>query len=110
MTTDQRLLALIGRRLPAIFDVIPRGPQGFSLQDRVSAVALNPQPLPPGPPDPEGISVARPGASVFLNPQPLPPKELFTPFAVLSGQTGSSFVHSIQQPTIAALLVTKVLR
>jgi hypothetical protein len=47
MTSDQRLLALIGRRLPAIFDVIPRGPQGFSLQERVSAVALNPQPLPP---------------------------------------------------------------
>ncbi|MBW8848795.1 MAG: hypothetical protein JF607_28025 [Burkholderiales bacterium] len=50
MTSDQRLLALIGRRLPAIFDVIPRGPQGLAaIQDRVSAVALNPQPLPPAP-------------------------------------------------------------
>lgn len=48
MTSEQRLLALIGKRLPAIFDVIPRGPQGLAaLQDRVSAVALNPQPLPP---------------------------------------------------------------
>lgn len=42
MNIDQRLLALIGRRLPAIFDVIPRGPQ-----DRLAAVAINPQPLPP---------------------------------------------------------------
>ncbi len=42
MSIDRRLLAIIGRRLPAIFDVIPRGPQG-----RISEVALNPQPLPP---------------------------------------------------------------
>jgi len=59
MTSEQRLLALIGRRLPAIFDVIPRGPQGLSLQDRVSAVALNPQPLPPGPPELVGAALAQ---------------------------------------------------
>ena len=39
---NRRLLALIGRRFPAIYDVIPRGPLG-----RLSLVALNPQPLPP---------------------------------------------------------------
>jgi hypothetical protein len=59
MTSDQRLLALIGRRLPAIFDVIPRGPQGLSLQDRASAVALNPQPLPPSPPELLGVALAQ---------------------------------------------------
>ena len=42
MTLSRRLLAIIGRRIPAIYDVIPRGPQG-----RFSEVALNPQPLPP---------------------------------------------------------------
>jgi hypothetical protein len=42
LTLNSRLLAIIGRRLPAIYDVIPRGPQG-----RLSEVALNPQPLPP---------------------------------------------------------------
>ena len=47
MTIDRRLLEIIGRRLPAIYDVIPRGPQqGFS-RDRFSEVMLNPQPLPP---------------------------------------------------------------
>ncbi|MCE4556033.1 hypothetical protein [Pelomonas cellulosilytica] len=48
MNLDQRLLAIIGRRLPAIYDVIPRGPQGLAgLHERVNAAALNPQPLPP---------------------------------------------------------------
>ena len=42
LNLDSRLLAIIGRRFPAIYDVIPRGPQG-----RLAAVALNPQPLPP---------------------------------------------------------------
>jgi hypothetical protein len=42
LNIDSRLLAIIGRRIPAIYDVIPRGPQG-----RLAAVALNPQPLPP---------------------------------------------------------------
>jgi hypothetical protein len=42
MSIDRRLLAIIGRRIPAIYDVIPRGPLG-----RFSEVALNPQPLPP---------------------------------------------------------------
>jgi hypothetical protein len=39
MLIDRRLLAILGRRTPAIYDVIPRGP--------LSKVALNPQPLPP---------------------------------------------------------------
>jgi hypothetical protein len=48
MSIDRRLLSIIGRRLPAIYDVIPRGPQSrFFLQSRSSEVALNPQPLPP---------------------------------------------------------------
>src|SRR4051812_11240384 len=42
MSISRRLLAIIGRRVPAIYDVIPHGPQ-----NRFSAVALNPQPLPP---------------------------------------------------------------
>lgn len=42
MSIDRRLLFIIGKRLPAIYDVIPRGPQS-----RFSEVALNPQPLPP---------------------------------------------------------------
>jgi hypothetical protein len=42
MSIDRRLLAIIGRRLPAIYDVIPRGPLS-----RLSEVTLNPQPLPP---------------------------------------------------------------
>ena len=47
MSIDRRLLAIIGRRLPAIYDVIPRGPLRRFSQDRSSEVALNPQPLPP---------------------------------------------------------------
>ena len=42
LNLNSRLLAIIGRRIPAIYDVIPRGPQA-----RLAAVALNPQPLPP---------------------------------------------------------------
>ncbi|MBC8074745.1 MAG: hypothetical protein H7Y32_01610 [Chloroflexales bacterium] len=42
MTINRHLLAIIGRRLPAIYDVIPRGPQSL-----LSRSALNPQPLPP---------------------------------------------------------------
>ncbi len=42
MNIDRRLLSILGRRLPAIYDVIPRGPQS-----PFSKVALNPQPLPP---------------------------------------------------------------
>ncbi len=42
MAIDRRLLAIIGQRRPAIFDVIPRGPLRS-----LAAVALNPQPLPP---------------------------------------------------------------
>lgn len=60
MTSDQRLLALIGRRLPAIFDVIPRGPQGLAgWQERLAAVALNPQPLPPHPAEHLGAALAQ---------------------------------------------------
>jgi hypothetical protein len=47
MSIDRRLLAIIGRRLPSIYDVIPRGPQGRFSPNRLSEVALNPQPLPP---------------------------------------------------------------
>jgi hypothetical protein len=47
MSIDRRLLAIIGRRIPAIYDVIPRGPQSRFSSDRLSQVALNPQPLPP---------------------------------------------------------------
>ncbi|WP_054314079.1 hypothetical protein [Mesorhizobium sp. 1M-11] len=43
MKLNAKLLAIIGKRFPAIYDVIPRGPQGW-----LSHVALNPQPLPPG--------------------------------------------------------------
>jgi hypothetical protein len=42
MLIDRRLLAVVGRRSPAIYDVIPRGPLNV-----LSKVALNPQPLPP---------------------------------------------------------------
>lgn len=42
------LLARIARINPAIFDVIPRGPQGgFKALSPGEAVELNPQPLPP---------------------------------------------------------------
>jgi len=47
MSINRRLLAIIGRRLPAIYDVIPRGPLSRFSQGRFSEVALNPQPLPP---------------------------------------------------------------
>lgn len=46
MATSRRLLAIIGKRFPAIYDVIPHGPQR-RFSDRFSEVALNPQPLPP---------------------------------------------------------------
>ncbi len=42
MSINRQLLTIIGRRFPAIYDVIPRGPLS-----RFSEVALNPQPLPP---------------------------------------------------------------
>jgi hypothetical protein len=42
LTLNARILAIIGRRLPAIYDIIPRSPLS-----RFSAVMLNPQPLPP---------------------------------------------------------------
>lgn len=42
MLINHRLLEIIGRRMPSIYDVIPRGPQS-----RYSYVALNPRPLPP---------------------------------------------------------------
>ncbi len=58
MQIDRRLLAIIGRRIPAIFDVIPRGPQQRFYQNRFSEVALNPQPLPPQPPEELGAAIA----------------------------------------------------
>jgi hypothetical protein len=42
MQLNKKLLAIIGKRFPAIYDVIPRGPQSGLVR-----VALNPQPLPP---------------------------------------------------------------
>lgn len=42
MQLNKKLLAIIGKRIPAFYDVIPRGPQG-----RLAQIALNPQPLPP---------------------------------------------------------------
>ncbi|TGQ56117.1 hypothetical protein EN836_04945 [Mesorhizobium sp. M1C.F.Ca.ET.193.01.1.1] len=42
MQLNKKLLAIIGKRIPAIYDVIPHGPQGG-----LARVALNPQPLPP---------------------------------------------------------------
>ena len=42
MQLNKKLLAIIGKRLPAIYDVIPRGPQSEFVR-----AALNPQPLPP---------------------------------------------------------------
>jgi hypothetical protein len=47
MPISRRLLAILGRRFPAIYDVIPRGPQSLLRQGRLAEVALNPQPLPP---------------------------------------------------------------
>lgn len=43
MALNRKLVDLIGRRIPQIYDVFP--PQG--LHSRLDAVALNPQPLPP---------------------------------------------------------------
>jgi len=42
LTLTPQLLAIIGRRNPAVYDVIPRG-----AQRRFAEVALNPQPIPP---------------------------------------------------------------
>lgn len=47
MSINRRLLAIIGRHLPAIYDAIPRGPLSRFSQGRFAEVALNPQPLPP---------------------------------------------------------------
>jgi hypothetical protein len=47
MTINRKLLAIIGRRLPAIYDVIPRGPISHFSQGKLSEAGLNPQPLPP---------------------------------------------------------------
>jgi hypothetical protein len=48
MTTNRKLLALIAARFPAIYDVIPRGPQFVNpAQSYAEQRGLNPQPLPP---------------------------------------------------------------
>lgn len=44
---NRQLLAIIGKRFPAVYDVIPRGPFSQVLSGRLAEVALNPQPLPP---------------------------------------------------------------
>jgi hypothetical protein len=75
MSLDNRLLALIGHRFPAIYDVIPRAGQ---------LVALNPQPLPPGEKVELNPQPIPPGYGwVALNPQPLPPRALG---AVVAGE------------------------
>jgi len=45
MVISRQLLTIIGRRFPAAYDIIPRGP--LLAQAGFSEVALNPQPLPP---------------------------------------------------------------
>jgi hypothetical protein len=45
MFIDRRILAILGARHPAIFDIGPRGPLSLTVQGRYSE--LNPQPLPP---------------------------------------------------------------
>jgi len=46
MSINRRMLAIIGARFPAVYDLTPRGPLGFlNLPGRFSE--LNPQPLPP---------------------------------------------------------------
>jgi hypothetical protein len=47
MNISSKLFAMLAQRLPAMYDVIPRGPIGLLPQARLSEVALNPQPLPP---------------------------------------------------------------
>jgi hypothetical protein len=44
MLINSRLISIVGQHLPAVFDVIPRG---SGLLKSLSAVALNPQALPP---------------------------------------------------------------
>ncbi|MFM2065600.1 MAG: hypothetical protein RLZZ584_509 [Pseudomonadota bacterium] len=60
MTISRRLLALIGQRIPSAWDAIhPHGPvQIGALQERLAAVALSPQPLPPGSALETGAAVA----------------------------------------------------
>jgi len=58
MEINHRLLSLIGRRFPAIFDLTPHGPEAGLLGSRSSWAALNPQPLPPLPPAELGATVA----------------------------------------------------
>jgi hypothetical protein len=52
MAKATRLLSVLGRINPALYDVIfPHGPaQAHTFASRISEVALNPQPLPPEPP------------------------------------------------------------
>jgi hypothetical protein len=68
MSIDTHLLALVARRFPAVYDVIPRAGQLVGtarIETPGVEVELNPQPIPPGFAD-----------LVALNPQPLPPRVL----------------------------------
>ena len=47
MPMNRYLLAIIGRRWPALYDLIPRGPQRGFAPDLTAEAQLNPQPLPP---------------------------------------------------------------
>ena len=62
-----------GTRWPRQFPVPPAPPvvSGARVRSPLEWVALNPQPLPPGPPDPDFSSRL---SKVALNPQPLPPR------------------------------------
>ena len=53
MAKATQLLSVLARINPAIWDyIIPHGPvQGHSFASRINEVALNPQPLPPEPPE-----------------------------------------------------------
>jgi len=55
MSINRRILAVLGARYPAVYDIIPRWYLGI-VQDRLSE--LNPQPLPPFPPHELGAVLA----------------------------------------------------
>ncbi len=47
MSISSYLLSIIGKRHPAVYDVIPRGPQGGFAAGLGAKAQLNPQPFPP---------------------------------------------------------------
>ena len=78
-----RLLAVLGKINPAVFDAIfPHGPVG-----------------------PHGLAVRRfsPGAEVALNPQPLPPKEALLVASAEGSRTTSRTPPSALRPPAATV-------